>query len=132
LPAVVIDLGTATTLDVVTQDKSYQGGVILPGVSMGIESLSRNTSLLPLIDMVFPERVIGKNTMTCIQSGTLLGYCDVLDGLLTRIQLELKQEVSVTLTGGIAPLFQGKLKTSHEYRPHLTLEGTLLLYQLNG
>lgn len=132
LPAVVIDLGTATTLDVVTDDKQYQGGVILPGVSMGIESLSRKTSLLPLVDKVFPEKVIGKNTMTCIQSGTVLGYCDLLDGLLTRIQAELKQEVSVTLTGGIAPLFRQKLKTPHDYFPHLTLEGTLLLYQLNG
>lgn len=132
LPAVVIDLGTATTLDVITPDKCYQGGVILPGVAMGIESLSSKTSLLPLIEMVFPQQAVGKNTMTCIQSGTILGYCDALDGLLKRIQNELNQAVSVTLTGGIAPLFYGKLQTPHEYLPDLTLEGTLLLYQLNG
>lgn len=132
LPSVVIDLGTATTLDVITEDKCYQGGVILPGVSMGIESLSRKTSLLPLADMAFPEKVIGKNTMTCIQSGTLLGYCDVLDGLLKRISDELRDEVFVTITGGVAPLFLQKIKTPHDFLPHLTLEGTLLLYQLNG
>lgn len=132
LPAVVIDLGTATTLDVITKDKCYQGGVILPGVSMGIESLSSKTSLLPLADLIFPEKVIGKNTMTCIQSGVLWGYCDVLDGLLKRISDELKSEVSVTITGGVAPLFIQKLKIPHVFLPHLTLEGTLLLYQLNG
>ncbi|MFM8269070.1 MAG: type III pantothenate kinase [Pseudomonadota bacterium] len=131
LPAIVVDLGTATTFDVITQDKVYQGGIILPGVRMGAESLSSKTSLLPLIDVNFPDSVIGKNTITCIQSGVLFGYCDAIDGLLDRLQRELKTQCEIALTGGLSSLFHSKLKTKTKLLPDLTLEGTAMLYELN-
>lgn len=131
LPAIVVDLGTATTFDVITRDKGYQGGIILPGVRMGAESLSKRTSLLPLIDVKFPSSAIGKNTVSCIQSGILFGYCDAIDGLLNRLQKELGQSCEIALTGGVAPLFQSQLKSRTRLLPDLTLEGTVLLYQLN-
>jgi len=131
LPAIVVDLGTATTFDVVTADKGYQGGIILPGVRMGAEALSRRTSLLPLIDVQFPQTVIGKNTTQCIQSGILFGYCDVIDGLLERLQRELGCKCEIALTGGLAPLFHPRIKNASTLLPDLTLEGTSLLYRLN-
>lgn len=129
LPAIVVDLGTATTFDVITQDKVYQGGVILPGISMGAEGLSRKTSLLPLVDTDFPKSVIGKNTVTCIQSGILFGYCDAIDGLLKRIQDELKSSCEIVLTGGISPLIHRHLKLHTKILPNLTLEGIEILYR---
>ncbi len=131
LPAIVVDLGTATTFDVITEDKVYQGGIILPGISMGAEGLSRKTSLLPLVDTDFPRSVIGKNTVTCIQSGILFGYCDAIDGLLKRIQDELKSSCEIVLTGGIAPLIHRHLRASTKFLPNLTLEGTEILYREN-
>jgi type III pantothenate kinase len=131
LPAIVVDLGTATTFDVITQDKVYQGGIILPGVRMGAESLSSKTSLLPLIDVKFPPSVIGKNTTTCIQSGVLFGYCDAIDGLLDRLQKELNSHCDIALTGGLSSLFHSKLRAKTKLLPDLTLEGTAMLYQLN-
>jgi len=131
LPAIVVDLGTATTFDVITQDKVYQGGIILPGIRMGAESLSSKTSLLPMIDVKFPSSVIGKNTISCIQSGVLFGYCDAIDGLLDRIQKELNTPCEIALTGGLSSLLHSKLQAKTKLLPDLTLEGTELLYQLN-
>lgn len=132
LPAIVVDLGTATTFDVITQDKVYQGGIILPGVRMGAESLSTKTSLLPLIDVKFPSSVIGKNTISCIQSGVLFGYCDAIDGLLDRLQKELNEKCEIALTGGLSSLFHSKLRAKTKLLPDLTLEGTELLYRMNS
>lgn len=131
LPAIVVDLGTATTFDVITADRVYQGGIILPGVRMGAESLSKRTSLLPLIDVKFPQTAIGKSTITCIQSGVLFGYCDAIDGLLNRLQKEVGEACDIALTGGVAPLFHNKLGAKSHLLPDLTLAGSLTLYQLN-
>jgi type III pantothenate kinase len=131
LPAIVVDLGTATTFDVITSKRTYEGGIILPGLRMGAEGLSKRTSLLPLIDVAFPPSVIGKNTVTCIQSGILYGYCDQIDGLLARIAAELGESCDVVLTGGLSVLFQGKLKTPARFLPNLTLEGIEILYSQN-
>jgi len=131
LPAIVVDLGTATTFDVISHQKEYLGGIILPGVRMGAESLSSKTSLLPMIDVSFPKQVIGKNTITCIQSGVLFGYTDAIDGLLKRLQEELKTPCEIALTGGLAGLFHSKIKSSSKLLPDLTLEGTALLFERN-
>ena len=131
LPAIVVDLGTATTFDVISEKNVYEGGIILPGMAMGAESLSRKTSLLPLIHMRFPDSVIGKNTVTCIQSGILFGYCDSIDGLLSRLEKEIGKSCDIALTGGMAPLIHKQLKTKTQILPHLTLEGVEILYQQN-
>ncbi|NBX93571.1 MAG: type III pantothenate kinase [Proteobacteria bacterium] len=131
LPAIVVDLGTATTFDVITRDKVYQGGIILPGVRMGAESLSKRTSLLPLIDVKFPKWAIGKSTITCIQSGVLFGYCDAIDGLLDRLEKEVGEPCQTALTGGLACLFHKQLKKQCYLLPDLTLNGAFILYELN-
>lgn len=129
LPAIVVDLGTATTFDVVGEKKSFEGGIILPGIAMGADSLSRRTSLLPLVPTDFPKSVIGKNTVSCIQSGILFGYCDAIDGLLVRLQNEIGKPCTVALTGGMAQLIHPHLKTTTQILPNLTLEGIEILYQ---
>jgi type III pantothenate kinase len=132
LPAIVVDLGTATTFDVVSKQKTYEGGIILPGVQMGAESLSRKTSLLPLVDVAFPPSVIGKNTITCIQSGVLYGYCDAIEGLLKRLKKEIGEPCDVALTGGVSPLIAKSLSLPAKLLPDLTLEGIELLYRQNA
>lgn len=132
LPAIVVDLGTATTFDVITTDRVYQGGIILPGITMGAEGLSRKTSLLPLVDTDFPKSVIGKNTVSCIQSGILFGYCDAIDGLLKRLQTEVGSSCEIALTGGISSLIHRHLKASSKILPNLTLEGIEILYLENN
>ncbi len=131
LPAIVVDLGTATTFDVVSEKKAFEGGIILPGIAMGAESLSRKTSLLPLVPTDFPKKVIGKNTVNCIQSGILFGYCDAIDGLLERLQSEMGKRCQIALTGGMAPLIHPHLKNRTQILPNLTLEGIEILYQEN-
>jgi type III pantothenate kinase len=131
LPAIVVDLGTATTFDVILKEKTYEGGIILPGVQMGADSLSRKTSLLPLVDVAFPPSVIGKNTITCIQSGVLYGYCDAIEGLLRRLQKEIGEPCDIALTGGVAPLIAKNLSVSTKLLPNLTLEGIEILYREN-
>jgi type III pantothenate kinase len=131
LPAIVVDFGTATTFDVVSADRHYEGGVILPGVRIALEALSSRTSKLPLVEMGFPKSVIGKNTVQCIQAGILYGYCDMIDGLLKRTVDELGAAADVVLTGGYSALLKPHLKTSSQVLPNLTLDGIELLYNLN-
>lgn len=131
LPAVVIDMGTATTFDVVSREKVYGGGIILPGVTMGIEALGTQTSKLPLVELSFPKQVIGRNTIDCIRSGILYGYCDLIDGLIDRVNAEIGRPVSLALTGGVASLFHDRLRHKTQLIPDLTLEGIRLLHQEN-
>lgn len=131
LPALVVDIGTATTFDVVSAAKVYSGGVILPGPRLAMEALGLGTSKLPMVNLEFPERVIGKNTVECIQAGILYGYCDLIDGLVVRTEKELGEKPEIILTGGFAGFFQDRLKTKARLLPNLTLEGTEILYRGN-
>jgi len=131
LPCIVIDVGTATTLDVISKDRVYEGGVILPGIKMSSEVLSDRTAKLPRVSLDFPDKVIGKTTVACLQSGLLYGYCDMLDGLVDRIEKELGTRVSVVLTGGFAPRLKGRLRHIADAIPQLTLDGICLLYLRN-
>ncbi len=128
LPAIVVDFGTATTFDLITPGKTYEGGVILPGVKLGLEALGSRTAKLPVVGVEFPKSVIGKNTVDCIRAGVLYGYCDMIDGLLDRTQRECGEPCEVALTGGLSPLFQGRLRTRALLLPNLTLDGIALLY----
>jgi type III pantothenate kinase len=129
LPSIIVDVGTAITFDVISANRCFEGGVIIPGVRMAMEALARGTAKLPSIDLTFPETVIGKNTIECIQGGILYGYCDLLDGLLDRSVSELGAPPSVALTGGLASIFQHRLRTPTRYLPNLTLEGIEILYR---
>lgn len=126
LPAVVVDFGTATTFDLITRD-GYQGGAILPGAGLSVAALSGGTAKLTSTELAFPPSVIGKSTSTCIQAGVLYGYCDMIDGLIDRMERELAETPKVILTGGVGPLFQARLKRKLPWNPDLTLEGIALL-----
>ncbi len=128
LPAVVIDFGTATTFDYISANRKYQGGIILPGVRMGAESLGGKTARLPLVHLKFPDKVVGRTTETCIQSGLLYGYASLIDGLVERIEMEKGPIEEILLTGGLASLFQSHLKTKTRHLPDLTLEGIAILF----
>ena len=107
---VVVDFGTATNFDVVAEDGAYVGGVIAPGVNLSLEALHQGAAALPHVDISQPERVIGTNTVACIQSGVFWGYVGLIQGITERIKAEFGKPMKVIGTGGLAPLFaQGEL-----------------------
>ncbi|MBL0060477.1 MAG: type III pantothenate kinase [bacterium] len=125
-PIIVVDLGTATVIDVVDIDRVYRGGIIAPGVATAAESLNKATALLPKVELAFPPSVVGKNTVEAIQSGILYGALSMIDGLVSRIQLEIGK-VPVVATGGFADLLQGQSSTITHVDQRLVLEGIRLL-----
>lgn len=131
LPAIVVDFGTATTLDVIGTERSYEGGVIIPGVELGLKALAHGTAKLTAVEIKAPPSVIGKNTPECIQSGLVYGYAEMLTGLIRRTEAELGQSASVVLTGGIAPLYDKHIALPHSHVPHLTLLGIETIHQKN-
>jgi type III pantothenate kinase len=99
-PVIVIDLGTAITIDVVSQKKEYLGGIIVPGIRLSAESLYHKTALLPLVDVHKPAQLIGKDTEGSILSGIFYGYGEMIQGLTRRIQTTLQQDFKIIVTGG--------------------------------
>lgn len=125
-PVVVVDLGTATVIDVVDVDRVYRGGIIAPGVATAAESLNAATALLPRVDLAFPPNVVGRNTVQAIQSGILYGAISMIDGLVGRIKAEIGP-VPVIATGGFADLLRGQSKSITHVDQRLVLEGMRLL-----
>ncbi len=140
-PAIVVDFGTATKFDCVARDGAYVGGAIAPGLELGIEALAARTARLPRIELKEPERAIGTDTISAIQSGVVIGYRALTVGLLDRIKLELArtekvdlEEIQVVLTGGLsaAPWARGLVGVD-AIDPELTLKGLAILWALaNG
>jgi len=128
LPAVVVDIGTTTNFDVVMDGPLYIGGAIVPGIRMGLESLGLKTAKLPIIDLEFPKKAIGRNTVDCIRVGVVLGYTALIDGLLDRMTKELGKTPEVVLTGGLGGLLQPHLKTPARWLPNLTLDGIVRIF----
>ena len=122
---IVVDLGTATTFDLVTADGVFMGGVISPGVSAGLEWLGRRTAKLPRVALHPPERCIGRRTETCIQSGIFYSAVDAVDGIVRRIRDEWgrEEEPWVVATGGFATLIAPHCETVDHTEPFLTLLG---------
>lgn len=122
---VVVDFGTATTFDCITADGRFIGGVIAPGVRTGAENLIRRTAKLPATRLVAPERVIGRRTETCIQSGVVLGAAESVGGLLRRIVAEWPGggRPLVVATGGLAELIAPLVPEIEQVEPRLTLLG---------
>jgi type III pantothenate kinase len=122
--SVVVDLGTATTFDVITAGGDFLGGVIAPGVRSGAEQLFRRTALLPRVAEALPTRVIGKTTAECIQSGVYLGAVAAVEGLVRRILAEWgRPDAFVVATGGLSWLLRGATPVLHEVDEMLTLRG---------
>lgn len=128
---VVVDFGTATNLDVVDTDGAYIGGVIAPGVNLSLEALHMAAAALPHVDVTMPEKVIGTNTVACIQSGIYWGYIGLIEGLIRRIQAERDAPLKVIATGGLAPLFDQGFDLFDAIEDDLTVHGLRLIYDYN-
>jgi len=128
---IIVDMGTATTFDVVSREAEYLGGAIAPGLIGAMESLFRNTAALPRPDIVFPEMIIGKNTISAMRSGITFGYISLIEGMLERIQQEFGKKMKVIATGGLASFLAQKTDAFDIINPDLTLIGLKILYQLN-
>jgi type III pantothenate kinase len=127
-PAIVVDLGTATTIDVVGQDGAYKGGVIAAGVATTLKALAGNTAQLFNVELRMPEQVIGRNTADQLRSGIVAGHLAMLEGMILRTRSEMGADAPVILTGGLAPLLVGRSPLFDHYEPDLTLNGLHLIY----
>jgi type III pantothenate kinase len=130
-PTCVVDLGTATTFDLLSTEGDYLGGAIAPGIGIAAEALTQRTAKLPRIDLVRPPSVIGKNTIQAMQSGLLYGYVGLVEGLVTRFRSELGSELKVVATGGLAPLLAAETDVFDAVDPWLTLEGLRLVWGMS-
>jgi type III pantothenate kinase len=135
-PAVVVDLGTATKFDCVGGDGAFVGGAIAPGIELGLDALASRTAKLPRVELRTPDRAIGRDTTAAIQSGAVLGYQDLVTGLLARIRRELADagdvapgDVHVVLTGGLSAVpWAATLEGVEAIDPELTLKGLAILH----
>ncbi len=135
-PAVVVDFGTATTLDCVAADGAYVGGAIAPGLELGLEALAARTAKLPVIELRAPDRAIGRDTVSAMQAGTVLGYQALAAGLLARVRGELADAarirpdaVRAILTGGLAHApWVRALDGIDAVDPDITLKGLAILH----
>lgn len=129
---VVVDFGTATNFDVVAQDGAYVGGVIAPGVNLSLEALHSGAAALPHVDISQPEKVIGTNTVGCIQSGVFWGYTGLIEGITARIKAEYGQPMKVVGTGGLAPLFAQSGRSLFDViEDDLTMHGLTVIHKYN-
>ncbi|SFQ94813.1 type III pantothenate kinase [Poseidonocella sedimentorum] len=128
---VVVDFGTATTFDVVDADGAYIGGVIAPGVNLSLQALHEAAAALPHVDVTKPDRVIGTNTVACMQSGVFWGYVGLVRGICERIRAEHGRPMRVIGTGGLAPLFQQGEALFDAFEADLTIHGLTVIHKYN-
>ena len=131
LPVVTVDMGTATTFNVVDENGVFLGGVIAPGLDTGARALADCAAQLPKIDLSTPDHVIGKNTVECMLSGAVVGAAAMIDGITARIEQELGKPVTLVLTGGLARFVEPLCSHPHSYDPDLLPKGMALLYEKN-
>ena len=130
-PCVVVDVGTAITYDAVNGKGEFVGGAISPGIQMSATSLFTNTAKLPMVELVPPRSVIGKNTVEAIQSGLLYGTAAEIDGVVQRMRGELGDGATAVATGGLAGLVVPYCSTIDHHDPWLTLQGLRLVFDRN-
>lgn len=130
-PFIIIDSGTATTFDIVSEDGYFEGGIIAPGINLSVKALHEAAAKLPRIAIVKPEKIIGTNTVSAMQSGIFWGYIGLIDGLVDMIKAEDKRDFTVIGTGGVASLFEGASRTIDVYDAELTINGLLEIWKLN-
>jgi type III pantothenate kinase len=128
---IVVDFGTATTFDCVTAKGEYLGGVIVPGVQISADALFEHAARLSRIEIAVPPKAVGRNTVHSMQSGIVLGYASLVDGMVARIKPELGEPCAVIATGGLATLICGQAASVDRVDDDLTLVGLRLLYERN-
>jgi type III pantothenate kinase len=128
---IVVDFGTATTFDVVDFDGAYVGGVIAPGVNLSLEALHMAAAALPHIDIAKPTKVIGTNTVACMQSGVYWGYIGLIEGIVREVRRERDLGMKVIATGGLASLFAQGTELFHRVEDDLTMHGLVLINSYN-
>jgi type III pantothenate kinase len=129
-PTIIVDFGTANTVDAVSEQGEYLGGAIFPGIEISLDALFARAAMLRRVELVAPKNVIGKSTIEAMQSGVVYGYSGQVDGLVDRFEAELGQ-CTVVSTGGLAELIMPHCRTIQHYEPWLTLQGLRLVYERN-
>lgn len=130
-PLTLLDMGTATTIEVVDKGNVYLGGCIIPGVRLSLEALTNRAAQLPGIQLDRPKRVIGKNTVDCMRSGVMYGAAAMLDGMIERVEEELGHPTTVVATGGMAQFVCPLCKREIKLERDLLLKGLNILYKKN-
>jgi type III pantothenate kinase len=130
-PACIVDFGTATTFDAITDKGEYLGGALAPGIAIAAEALFSRTSKLPRVDLVRPPRAIGTNTVHAMQSGLIFGYVYLVEGMVARFRAELGEPMRVVGTGGLAQTIAQETDVIEVVNPWLTLEGLRMIWEMN-
>ncbi len=130
-PAIVVDFGTSTNLDVVSAQGEFLGGALAPGIEISLEALAERAAQLRKVELVRPRSVIGKNTVEALQSGALYGFAGQVDGLVRRIESEIGPVQAVIATGGLASIVVPESETITHHDPDLTLVGLRLVFEKN-
>ena len=131
-PLIIIDMGTATTIGVISEGRTYEGGLLLPGVNVSLEALSRRAAQLPAISLQAPKNLIGKSTEDCMRSGIVYGTAAMLDGIIDRIRGEFPgKELHIVATGGSAPFIVKFCRNKILYDKTLLMKGLWAIYKRN-
>ncbi|MET0422015.1 MAG: type III pantothenate kinase [Acidimicrobiia bacterium] len=130
-PSIVVDFGTANTVDAISGKGEYLGGAIFPGIEISLDALFSRAAALRRVELVAPKNVIGKSTIEAIQSGAVYGFSGQVDALVDRFQTELGAS-TVVATGGLAELIMPHSRTIQHYEPWLTLQGLRIVYERNS
>lgn len=130
-PAIVVDFGTSTNFDVVSEKGEFLGGALSPGIEISVDALAARAARLFKVELVEPRSVIGKTTVEALQSGLVYGFASQVDGMVERISRELDADPVVIATGGLSHLMTGLCESIDEHEPDLTLIGLRLVYEKN-
>ncbi|MEI6363937.1 MAG: type III pantothenate kinase [Actinomycetes bacterium] len=130
-PCIVVDFGTSTNLDVVSEKGEFLGGALAPGIEISLDALAQRAAQLRKVELVRPRSAIGKNTVEALQSGALYGFAGQVDGLVERITAELGEVTAVVATGGLAQIVVDESRRITHHEPDLTLLGLRMVFEKN-
>lgn len=130
-PLIIIDIGTATTFDVIDETGAYRGGAIFPGIKVAMEALFQKASKLPRVDIVRPDKAIGTNTVMSMQSGAVRGYAGAIEGIVREMKQEIHAPCRVVATGGMGRMMAEYCDSITDVDANLTLEGLRMIYEAN-